>query len=98
MINGAPVNVLDYGATGNGVTNDAAAIQAALDTGNAVYIPQGDYIIGTPLKVQTSHQMIFGDGTLSSLITTTDIETAKAADVSAPASALTTFVCVKETS
>jgi hypothetical protein len=75
MINGAPVNVLDYGAIGNGIANDAAAIQAALDTGNTVYIPQGNYLIGTPLQLKTSHQMVFGDGTLSSLVTATDIET-----------------------
>jgi hypothetical protein len=31
MIEGASVNVLDYGATGDGATNDAAAIQSALD-------------------------------------------------------------------
>jgi hypothetical protein len=48
-INGAVINVLDYGATGNGVTNDTAAIQAAINAGEAsgkdVFIPSGDYLI-----------------------------------------------------
>jgi hypothetical protein len=75
MIDGAPVNVLDFGAIGNGIANDAAAIQAALDTGRAVYIPQGAYLIGTPLELKTSFQLVFGDGPLSILKTATDIET-----------------------
>lgn len=41
MINGAPVNVLDFGATGNGTTNDAPAFQAAIDSGaKYIIIPQ----------------------------------------------------------
>lgn len=35
MINGAPINVLDFGAVGDGITNDTAAIQAALNEGAA---------------------------------------------------------------
>ena len=44
MIQGAIVNVLDYGADATGVADSSAAIQAALDTGNAVFIPQGTYL------------------------------------------------------
>ena len=75
MIDGATVNVLDFGAVGDGIANDAPAIQAALNTGKAVYIPQGQYLISTPLRVQTSNQLVFGVGPLSSLVTATNIET-----------------------
>lgn len=47
MINGSPFNVLDYGAVGDGVTNDTTAIQAALTaaTGGNLFIPPGTYLI-----------------------------------------------------
>ena len=38
------VSVKDFGAVGDGVTDDTAAIQAALDSGaTTVFVPQGDY-------------------------------------------------------
>jgi len=45
MIDGAPANVRDYGAVGDGVTNDTAAFQAAIDNelGQPVYVPNGEY-------------------------------------------------------
>jgi hypothetical protein len=47
MINGAPANVLDFGAVGNGIADDTAAIQAALDSGaKQVFFPQGAYKTG----------------------------------------------------
>lgn len=47
MINGAPANVLDFGAVGDGVTDDTAAIQAALDSGaKEVFFPLGAYKTG----------------------------------------------------
>jgi Pectate lyase superfamily protein len=48
-----PVNVKDYGAKGDGETDDTAAIQAAINTlptpathpGGTIYFPVGDYLI-----------------------------------------------------
>lgn len=72
MITGAAINVLDYGAVGNGTTDDTAAIQAALDAAEdqqkSLYLPrttlgsQGLYRITAPLIVSSGIN-IFGDGT-----------------------------------
>lgn len=47
MIQGAPVNALDYGAIGDGVADDTAAIQAAnnaaASAGKNLFIPAGTY-------------------------------------------------------
>jgi len=71
MVSGAPVNVLDYGAVGNGVTDDAAAIQSAIDAvsaiGGAVFIPAGSYVVGTSLKPKTAVQIV-GSGYGTQLI------------------------------
>jgi polygalacturonase len=46
------VNVKDYGAVGDGIVNDQAAFQAAVDAmkdGGVVYIPPGTYrMLGLP--------------------------------------------------
>ena len=48
------VNVREFGATGNGITDDSCAIQKALDSGaSVVKIPAGNYRIVTTLKVSS---------------------------------------------
>jgi hypothetical protein len=65
-------NVLDYGATGNGVTDDTAAIQKAIDDGNRcgencygsstknaiVYFPPGIYLVSSSIEVLFGTQLV----------------------------------------
>lgn len=69
MITGTPVNVLDYGAVGNGVANDYAAIVAARDaarsSGNALYFPQGIYAFATTIDFGADfEEVIFDNGVI----------------------------------
>jgi hypothetical protein len=60
MIEGAPANVLDFGAVGNGVADDTAAFNAAIIASKAVYIPAGTYIVD--VVNLAANTFIFGDG------------------------------------
>jgi hypothetical protein len=69
MIENAPANVKDFGATGDGVTNDYTAIQAAVNSGaKKVFIPTGTYIVNSPVKVPPDVS-IYGDGKQATIIT-----------------------------
>jgi hypothetical protein len=79
MIDGAVVNVKDFGATGDGVTNDTVAVQAAIDslsaTGGTVFFPTGEYRIARNIgvndrwgvKVVNSNIVLSGTGAGSKL-------------------------------
>jgi hypothetical protein len=62
MIEGAPINVLDYGAVGDGTNDDTSAIQLALNTGKTVYFPDGTYKITDTLTVNSGTRKIYGNG------------------------------------
>lgn len=55
------VSVKDFGAVGDGVTDDTAAIQAALTAHNDVYMPAGLFNAGATLTLR-SGQRLFGAG------------------------------------
>lgn len=65
------VSVKDFGATGDGVTDDTTEIQMALDAGTSLYFPSGTYIITANLLIP-SNIKIYGDGP-SSIIKTVSI-------------------------
>lgn len=71
-------NVRNYGATGNGSTNDYAAIATALSAciafnsgkGGTLYFPSGTYYIGSTLTLTgcTANITVLGDGPKTSII------------------------------
>jgi len=55
----------DFGAAGNGTTNDTTALQNAINTGRDVYLAAGKtYLHTTALSVTTSNQWFGGPGVL----------------------------------
>lgn len=58
-------NVMSYGAVGDGVADDTAAIQAAINActiGGTVYIPAGTYKTTAVLTIAVNGVQILGDG------------------------------------
>lgn len=76
MITGAVINVLDYGAIGNGIADDTAAIQAAITAahiggqtaGNkTVFMPAGVYLISASLALP-DYSTLIGAGSFNTII------------------------------
>ena len=60
MVDGAVASVIDFGAVGDGTTDDTAAIQAALNASNTVYLPAGSYKVTDKLTLP-NNALMFGD-------------------------------------
>lgn len=57
----ATVNVKSYGALGDGSTNDATAIQAAIDAsaeGDTVFFPAGVYLVGSTISLKSGRAYV----------------------------------------
>lgn len=69
MIDGTTVNVMDFGAVGDGVTDDIVAINNAVDAaeangGGAVFFPSGTYMVSTHVNMR-SYVTLEGEGASS---------------------------------
>jgi len=62
-------SVTDYGAVGDGVTDDSVAIQNAVNDNNGVFFPSGTYKVGTPIVLK-SNNTLFGEGASSVVLYT----------------------------
>lgn len=65
-------SILDFGAVGDGTTDDTTALQLAFnavasDSGGAVFIPARTFIINT-VKITNSHVRIFGQNATSAIL------------------------------
>lgn len=84
------VSVKDFGAVGDGTTNDTTALQAAIAYcesaeqygGRALYIPGGRYLITGALTLSKEFITIFGDGAWESQIYAVGLSTSALATAS----------------
>ena len=56
------ISVKDFGAVGNGTTDDTVAIQAALTVGGSIWIPTGSYKITADLTISNNTSVVFDSG------------------------------------
>ena len=56
------VSVKDFGAVGDGVTDDTAAIEAAILAADAIYFPEGTYVISDTLYMRGPFDGIYWRG------------------------------------
>lgn len=83
MIVGAQINVLDYGAIGDGVTDDTVAVQAAITASNGtpvVFNADKTFLCGTFSVPSNAHLII--NGTIKASLTVLDTPLITGANVS----------------
>lgn len=61
-------SVKDFGAVGDGITDDTSAIQSALSSKTIIYFPSGTYLISGTLNLSKNGHSLIGDGMYSSII------------------------------
>ncbi len=55
-------DVRDFGALGDGKTDDTKAIQKAIDAGGVVLLPEGRWLLERPLKISKHGTVLKGAG------------------------------------
>lgn len=74
---GIPISVKDFGAVGNGTTDDTTAIQAAINRmeelgGGIVYLPRGTYKVTGTITIDSDGVYLVGEGWESKITRSTD--------------------------
>ena len=54
------ISVQDFGAVGDGVTDDTTAFNAAIAVGQKILVPAGDYLIGTSISISSQIEFVEG--------------------------------------
>ena len=62
------VSVKDFGAVGDGVTDDTAAFNLVIATGKSIYVPSGNYLISSALTTLQGGQSLYGATAYSSIL------------------------------
>ena len=83
-------NVKDYGAIGDGMTDDTAAIQAALKANRYIYLPRGTYLVSDTLTTSPKRAIVQGESQTGSIIQLKN-NAPGFTDASAPRPLITTF-------
>lgn len=69
------VSVKDFGAKGNGYTDDSLAIQTAIDhtfqngTGGSIFFPPGNYVVKTGIHIKGLRITLYGAGRYATMVT-----------------------------
>lgn len=64
-------SVKDFGAVGNGIADDTAAFQAAVDSGMAVHVPRATYNISSTINLNNGFKALVGDAAMPVIRKTT---------------------------
>jgi hypothetical protein len=83
------VSVKDFGAVGDGVTDDTTAIQTAIDTGLSIFLPEGEYLYTT--LSATCNTVFVGDGMSKTILASSSSDVS--ITFNQPASAGDRFFC-----
>lgn len=75
------VNAKDFGAVGDGITDDSAAIQLALNTGERVKLNKGRYVILTGLVIPAGGSLVGRGNRITTLLPANNIDAITASEV-----------------
>jgi len=91
------ISVKDFGAVGDGVADDTAAIQAALDSltsnGGTIYMPAGNYLISSTLLLTKEGTTLLGAGSGSNNIIINGATRITATHINGPALRIKAIGC-----